>query len=187
MSLSSERLHRLGLGYFVAAILAGAAGVVVPEIEHRLAEMVDDIAAIEVDVFHECAAIVAIEDDVLMLTGRAAPFHHDADRLGRTDRGVRHIRRDEESLALSDEVIDDAIAFADADFDVALELEKIFLRIDEMKIVPGVWSFDDHDEKIAAIVEVAVADRRLEELAVRFDPAVEIYRWLDFRCAVSFW
>jgi len=39
---------------------------------------------------------------------------------------------------------------------------KIFFRVDEMKIVSGVWPFDDHDEKVAAIVEVAVADGRLK-------------------------
>jgi hypothetical protein len=74
-------------------------------------------------------------------------------------------------------MIDDPVAFADADFDVALELIKIFLGIDEVKIVPRVWAFDDHDEKVAAIVEVTVADRRLKQVAVRFDPGVDVDRW----------
>jgi len=186
MSLSLEGLHRLGLGNFVTALLAGAAGVIVPEIEHGLAEMVNDIGAIEVDVFHERAATVAVEDDVFVFAGRAAPFHDDADGVRRANRGVRNVRRDEEGLAFAHEVIDDAVAFADADFDVALELIKIFLRIDEMKIVPGIRSFDDHDEKVAAIVEVAVTDWRLEQLAIRLDPGIQIYRRLDFRRAASF-
>ena len=101
MSLSSERLHRLGLRHHVAAVLASAAGVVVPKVEHGLAEMVHDIGAIEIDVFHERAAIVAIEDDVLVLTGRAAPFDHDANGVRWADRGVRDIRRDEKGFALA--------------------------------------------------------------------------------------
>ena len=186
MSLSSERLDWLGLGDFRAAVFAGAARVVVPEIEHGLAEMVNDIGAIEIDVFHDRAAFFAVENDVLVLAGRASPLDHDADRIRRTDRSVRDVRRDEEGLAFAHEVIDDAVAFADADFDVALELVKIFLGIDQVKIIPGVRPFDDHDEKVAAIVEVAIADRWFEQLAVRFDPVIQVYRGLDFRGAASF-
>jgi hypothetical protein len=176
----SERLHRLGLGDFRPAVFAGAPGIVVPKIEHGLAEVIDDIGAIEIDVFDQGAAVLAVENDVLVFAGRPAAFNHDADGVRRADRGVRDIRRDEKSFALADEVIDDPVAFADPDFDVALELVKIFFGIDQVKIVPGVGPFDDHDEKVATIIEVAVADGRLEELAVRFDPILQVNRRLDF-------
>ena len=141
--------------------------------------MIDDIGAIEIDVFDERAAIVAVKNDVLVLTRRPAALDDDSDSIRRTDRRVGHVRRDEEGLALTDKVIDDAIAFPDADFDVTLKLVEILFRIDQVKIVPGVRPFDHHDEKIAAVVEVTVADRRLKQLAVGFDPVIQIYRRLD--------
>jgi hypothetical protein len=113
-----ERSARLGLRDFRTAFFAGAARVVVPEIEHRLAEMVHDIAAVEIDVFDESAALFAIKNDVLMLAGRPAAFDHDADRVRRSDGGVRHIWWDEKGFTLADKMIDDPVAFADPDFDV---------------------------------------------------------------------
>jgi len=173
----------------VSAVFAGAAFVVVPEIEHGLAEVIDDIGAIEIDVFHERAAVVAIKDDVLVFAGRPPPFHDDADGIRRADRRVRNIRRNEKRFSFANEMIDDSVGFADADFDVALELIKIFLGIDEVKIVPRVWAFDDHDEKVAAIVEVTIADRRFKQVAVRFDPGVDIYGRQHFgrRAAADGW
>jgi hypothetical protein len=112
-----------------------------------------------------------------VLTRRPPPFDHDADRVRRTDRRVRDIGWNKKRFPFADQVIDDLVAFADAHFDVALELVKIFFRIDQMEIVPGIRTFDDHDEEIAPIVEVAIADWRLEEIAIRFDPIVDIDRW----------
>ena len=173
----------------MAAVFAGAAFIVVPEIEHGLAEVVYDIGAIEIDVLHEGAAIVAVKNDVLVFAGGPPPLHHDANGIGRTDRRVGDIWRNEESLTLADQMIDDPVAFADPDFDVTLELIKIFLRIDEVKIVSSVRSLDDHDEKIATIVEVTITDRRLEEVAVRLNPRVNVDRRRDFcgRTAADVW
>ena len=75
-------------------------------------------------------------------------------------------------------MIDDPVAFADAHFDVAFQLVKIFFRIDEMKIVPRVRALDHHHEKIAPIVKITVAHRRLEQVAVLFDPVLQIDRRL---------
>ena len=83
---------------------------------------------------------------------------------------MRNIWRDEKRFAFPHEMIHDAIAFADAHLDVAFELVKVFLRIDEMKIVPRVRAFDDHHEKITAIIKITVAHRRFEFVAVLFDP-----------------
>ena len=48
-----------------------------------------------------------------------------------------------------------------------------------MEIVPRIRAFDDHHEKIATVVEVAVADGGLKQVAVRFDPVVDVDRWKD--------
>ena len=101
-------------------------------------------------------------------------------RVGRADRSVRNVRRDKEGFAFADGVIDDLVAFADAHFDVALELVEILFRIDLVKIVPRVWALDHHDKKIAPIIEVLVAHRRLEFIAVRFDPIIQINCGLHF-------
>ena len=175
-----KRLDRLGLGDFGAALFARASFVVVPEIEHGLAEMIHDIGAIEIDVFHDRAAVFAVKDDVLVFVWRPAALDDDADGVGRANRSVRDIRRNEKRFALPDQMIDDLVALADPDFDVALELVKIFLRIDEVEIVPRVRTFDDHDKKVAAVVEVAIADGRLEQIAIRFDPVVDVYRRQHF-------
>lgn len=47
-----ERFYRLRLRDFSAALLAGAPRIIVPKIEHRLTEVFDDVAAVEIDIFH---------------------------------------------------------------------------------------------------------------------------------------
>src|SRR5450432_608078 len=134
MPLGLEWLHRLGLQNLRPALLARASGIVVPEVEHRLTEGLDDVAAVEVDVLDERAAILAVEDNMLVLSGRTAALDHNTERVRRTNRRMRNIWRDEERLPFAHEVIDDPPALADAHFYVALELIEILFRIDEMKI-----------------------------------------------------
>jgi hypothetical protein len=76
-----ERLYRLQFFDSGAAFFAGATGIVVPKIEHGLAEMLHDIFAIEMDVFHERAAVFAVENDVFLFAGWSPAFHHDANRV----------------------------------------------------------------------------------------------------------
>ena len=47
-----------------------------------------------------------------------------------------------------------------------------------MKIVPGVRALDHHHKKIATIIEVTIAHRRLEFFTILFDPLLEIDRRL---------
>ena len=84
---------------------------------------------------------------------------------------MRNVRGNEERLALVHDVIDNAVALADAHLNVALELVEIFLRIDQMKIIPRIWSLDDHDKKIPSIVKVTIAHRRSKFVGVFFDPS----------------
>ena len=146
----------------MAALFAGTPLIVVPEIEHRLAEMIDDIGAVEIDVFHERAAAIAVKNDMLVFARGPAAFDNDADGIGRADWRVGNIRRDEKRFALPNEMIDDPIAFADPDFDVAFELIKIFLGIDFVEIVPRVRAFNHHDKEVPPVVKIAIAHRRFE-------------------------
>ena len=99
---------------------------------------------------------------------------------------MRNIRRNEKCFPLAHEMIHDPIAFADAHFDVALELVEIFFGIDQVKIIPRVWSGDHHHEKIAAIVKITVTNRRSKQMPVLFDPVGEIDRRLHFRRRTGF-
>jgi len=51
-------------------------------------------------------------------------------------------------------------------------LIKILFRIDEMKVISSVRSLNHHDEKIAPIIEVAVAYRGLEKGTILIDPLI---------------
>src|SRR6266571_3783358 len=75
-------------------------------------------------------------------------------------------------------MIDDSLAFADAHFDVTLQLVEVFLRIDEMKIVPRVRPRDYHHKEVTTIIEIAIAHWRLELFPILFDPVVQINRRL---------
>jgi len=178
----SEWLDRLRLRDFPAAFLASATRIIAPEIEHRLAEMLDNIAAVEIDVFDQRAAIIAIKDDVLVLPGRAPPLHHNPNCIWWPDRRVRDFGRNKKSFPFAHEIIHDAIAFPDAHLDVAFELIKILFRVDEMKIVPRIRTFNHHHEEIAAIIQVAVAHRRLEFVAILLNPIHQVNCGLDHAC-----
>jgi hypothetical protein len=140
--------------------------------------MVDDVFAIEVDVFHQRSTIFAVEDDVFLFTRRPAPLHNQANGVWRSLGRVRHIRRNEKGFALVDNVINDAIAFADTHLNVAFELIEVLFRINEVKIVPRVGAFDDHHKKISAIVKIPVAYWRLKFLSILFNPLLYVNRRL---------
>src|SRR5438477_481344 len=55
-STSLKRFYRFWLRNFRTAIVTRPARVIVPEIDHGLAEMLNDVAAIEINVFDQRAA-----------------------------------------------------------------------------------------------------------------------------------
>ena len=141
--------------------------------------MLNDIGAIKMNVFDERAAIIAVKDDMLFFTGRAAPLHYDANGIGRTLRRVRYIWWNKKRFTFVNDVVDDAVPFPDPHFDVAFQLVKVLFRVDLMKIVTCVWSGDDHDKKIAAIIKITIADWWLELISIFFDPMAEVNRRQD--------
>src|SRR5256885_6437626 len=90
-----QRLYRLRFFHFFTALLADPTRIVAPEFEHYLAKMVDDVFAIEVDVFHQCSTIFAVKNDVLFFTGRTTSLYNQTNRVWRALARVRHIRRNE--------------------------------------------------------------------------------------------
>src|SRR6476660_3620518 len=173
-----QRLYRLRFFHFFTALPAGPARIVAPEFEHCLAKMVDDVFAIEVDVFHRCSTIFTVKDDVLLFTRRTTPLYNQPNRVWRALGRVRHIRRNEKRFALADNVIDDAVAVADTHLNIPFELIEVLFRINEMKIVPRVGAFDDHYKKIPAVIKIPVAYWRLKFLSILFNPLLYINRRL---------
>ena len=55
-----------------------------------------------------------------------------------------------------------------------------------MKIVSRVWTLNDHHEKVAPVIEITVAHRWLEKMAVLCDPVFEINRLLHCGCGATF-
>src|ERR1700759_2212048 len=84
-------------------------------------------------------------------------------------------------------MIDNSVAFSNPNLYVAFELVKIFLGIDQVKIVPRIRALDHHDEKIAAVVEILIADRRFKFVPIALDPSREIDRRLNSRGSVTGW
>src|ERR1700747_17722 len=98
---------------------------------------------------------------MLVLARRSATLNYHSQSVRRTDRRVRNIRRNEERLPLTHKMIDDAVAFANTHLDIPFELVKMLLRIDQVKVVSRVRTLNHHYKKIAPIVEITIAHRRL--------------------------
>jgi hypothetical protein len=167
-----KRLYRFGLLDLLTAVFAGAPRIIIPELEHRPAKMLDDVGAVKVDILHQRSTVIAVEDHMLFLSRRAAALDYDTDSIWWPLRRVRDIGRDEEGFAFVDNVIHDLVALPDAHLDITFELIEILLRIDNMKIVARVWTRDHHDEKITSVIKVTIAHRGFEEVAIFFNPPV---------------
>src|SRR5260370_40885753 len=83
-----KRLHWSRLLDLFTALFACPPRVVVPEIEHRLAKVLHDVGAVEVNVFHQCPAIFTIENDMFLFARRPTTLDHHAERVRWPLRGV---------------------------------------------------------------------------------------------------
>src|SRR5438105_1355489 len=116
---------------------------------------------------------------MLVLARRPATLDYHSQSVRRTYRRVRNVRWNEERLPLTHEMVNYVVAFPNTHFNVPLELVKIFFRIDQMKVVPGVRTLNHHHKKVASIIEVTIAHRRLKCFAILLDPLLEIDRGLN--------
>ena len=175
----SERPDRFRFRNFVATLFAGPARVVGPEIAHGLTEMFDNVSAIKVDVFDQRSAFLAIENHMLLFTGRTSPLDHYADRIGRSYRRVRDIGRDKEGFSFPYQMINDPVAFPNPDLNVPFQLIKILFGIDQVKIVTRVRPFDNHDKEITTVIKILITNRWFEFFAILVNPVLQINRRLD--------
>ena len=89
---------------------------------------------------------------------------------------MRHVRRNEERLALTNQVVDDLSLLPGLYDDVAFELVEELLAIHLVEVVAGVRSADDHHEEVPSAVQILISDGRTEVAPVGFDPFQEIQR-----------
>src|SRR5262249_17963330 len=84
VAITLKCFYRLRFFHFLTTLFASPTRVVAPEFEHCLAKVVDNVFAIEVDVFHQCSTIFTVENDMLLFTRRSTPLHYQANGVGRT-------------------------------------------------------------------------------------------------------
>src|SRR5438309_1993672 len=118
---------------------------------------------------------------MFVLARRSATLNYHSQSVRRTYRRVRNIRRNEERLPLTHEMVNNAVAFPNTHLNIPLELVKIFFGINQMKVVPGIRALDHHHKKIATIIEVTIAHRRLNFFAILLDRLIELDRRLHWR------
>src|SRR5947207_9534541 len=94
---------------------------------------------------------------MVVLARRPATLDYHSQSVRRTYWRVRNVRRNEERLPLTHEMVNNAVAFTNSHFNIPLELVKIFFRIDQMEVVPGVRALDHHHIKYAAVNKVMYA------------------------------
>ena len=153
-----------------AALLASAQRGIGPELFHGFGEMLDDVFAHKDFVIDQFFALLAEEHQVLRLSLWSATFNHHAQRVWTALRTVRDVRRNEEGFALADRNIADSVDVADANGDIALQLNEELFAVGHMEIIAGIGTSDDHHKEIFAAVQVLVADRRLHHVTVLGDP-----------------
>src|SRR5690606_35862313 len=91
-------------------------------------------------------------------------------------RRVRHVRRQQEDLALADRDRPVLAVLDHLELYVALELVEELLALVEVVVLPRVRTADHHDDEVlvAVLEDLRVADRRLEEAPVLVDPPHEV-------------
>ena len=153
-----------------ATLLASAQRRIGPELFHSLGEMLHDVLAHKDFVIDQFFALLAEEHQVLRLSLWSATFNHHAQRVWTALRAVRDIRRNENGFALADRNITDSVDVADANGDIALQLNEELFTVGHVEIIAGVWASDDHHKEIFAAVQVLVTDRRVHHVPVVGDP-----------------
>ena len=119
-------------------------------------------------------AALAVPLEAIALARPARALDHQAHGVGGTARRMRHVGRQQEDLAFADGNVHAPAALHGGQRDAALELvEKLLARID-VEILAAVRTADHHDDELAVREHLLVAHRRLQQVAVLVDPALEV-------------
>ena len=141
-------------------------------LHHR--ELLDDVLEEEVLLEQLLAAGVAEVHEAVLLRPHAVLLEDQPERVRRAARLVRHLRRDQEELALAHGLGAVLAVDVEADLDVALELQEELLALVVVVVLAGVRAAGDHhDEGVVALEDRLVGDRRDHAVTVLRDPRLQ--------------
>ena len=166
--------RRLLAGMDGAALFAFARLLVGIErlVERR--QVLHEVRDLHLDAMHQRAACEAIPFEGIECVGPCG-LHHQADRAFlRPLRRVGHVRRKQEYLALADRHVVEIAVVHDLEHHVALELVEEFLDRIVVIVRALVRPADDLHGHVAVLEHLLVADRRLQQVLVLLDPALEV-------------
>src|SRR5262245_21975749 len=126
------------------------------------------------DAVNQCAALEAVPFEGVECVGPRRLDHQSDRAFLRPLRGMTDVRREEEDVALPYRDVVEIAVVDDLEHHVALELiEELFHRI---IVVVGalVRPADDLHGHVAGLEHLLVADRRLEQVLMLLDPALEV-------------
>ena len=125
------------------------------------------------DPVDECSAREAIPLEPIDFVG-ARGLDDEADRALRTLRRMAHMRRQQKHLALADRNVVEFTVLDHLEHHVALELIKELFHGVIVIVGALVRAADDLHGHLALFENFLVADRWLEQMLVRLDPALEV-------------
>jgi hypothetical protein len=159
-------------------------GVLIPVLDECL-QLRAQILATE----GECAQdrttglIRAPPSESIQLVRESLTLDHETNRVLESLRRVWHVRRQKETLALSNGNVFEHTAgvIDDLEVHIALDHEEPFLAVIDVIIRALIRPADDHHLPLTvATVNHTVADRRGQLVTIRFDPGEEmIRRWMS--------
>ena len=123
------------------------------------------------------SAVLAIPGKSIQLLRTAAPFNDDPDAACGTLRRVGHVRRQQKDLALANRYVGDPAVLHRFEQHIPLQLEEEFFARVVVIILARIGPANGHDYEGAVLKQQLVADRRLEQLSILFDPALQIEGW----------
>src|SRR5215471_15723810 len=172
----SQPLRHRGLGKHVAARLAGTDCGIGVEAGVDFGDLRGDIALAYGLRQHLLVASLAEPDESLVLVRLSLALDHEPPGSRAAPRRVRQSAGAEKHLACAELHHLPALALRlERNLDVAVNLiEELLARLD-VKVEAHVRPGEDHDDEILIVREHAVGlERRLEEMPVLLDPALEI-------------
>src|SRR5688572_866354 len=133
-----------------------------------------DVAHVEVLLVEQRIASLAVPEEAILFVRQPASLDDQPHRIGLALRGMRNVARKQQNFTLPNRQIDAAAVLDRTQQHVALELVEEFRAGVIVIVLARVWTPDDHDDELGVLEHLLVAHRRLQQVSVLVDPALEI-------------
>ena len=104
------------------------------------------------------------------------PLDHKPDGIGRTLRRMGRLGRQQEDLALLNVNVLRHAIIDDLHGGITFQLVEELLALIIVVVLSRVRSTHDHDNELGVFVNLGIANRRFQQVAVFVDPALEVQR-----------